>query len=86
MSWNVEDNRELEAFDLHKDQGKVFFDAIGKPYITEQDKETGLNKVYNMEQGVALTCYDVENINRQSKEEVKKTQLFGYHYGTRFDS
>jgi hypothetical protein len=63
MSWNVKDNRELEAFDLQKDAGKVFFDALGKAYITELDK-TGLNKVYNMEQGVALTCYDVENINR----------------------
>ena len=38
-----------------------------------------------MQQGVALTCYDVRNVNRQSKEEVKKTQLFGYHYGNRFD-
>lgn len=64
MGWDVENNREFEAFDLQKDSGKVFFDALGKAYITEQDKHTGLNKVYIMEQGLALTCYDVENINR----------------------
>lgn len=37
MSWDVEHDREIEAFDLKRDQGKVFFDALGKAYITEQD-------------------------------------------------
>ena len=61
MTWDVEDDRELEAFDIKKDSGKVFFDAIGKAYITLSDD---FDKVYIMEQGLALTCYDVKNVNK----------------------
>lgn len=64
MTWDVEEDRELEAFDLKRDSGKVFFDAIGKAYITLSDSSDDFDKVYIMEQGLALTCYDVKNVNK----------------------
>jgi hypothetical protein len=49
MTWDVHQDREMDAFDLGKDTGKIFWDAIGKAYITEFDKNAGFDKVYLME-------------------------------------
>jgi hypothetical protein len=49
MTWDIQQDRELETFDLGKDSGKIFWDAMGKAYVTEFDKNVGFDKVYLME-------------------------------------
>lgn len=73
MTWDVHQDKELEAFDMGRDSGKIFWDAIGKAYITEYDNTAEMDKVYLMEQGLALTCYDVKNVNKQTNKEMKET-------------
>ena len=75
ITWDLQKNIELESFDLGL-EGKIFWDYNGKCYITEGEK------VYLTEQGVALLCYNVENINQ---EGAVKPKFAGYHYGHRFD-
>jgi hypothetical protein len=75
ITWDIDKNVEIESFDLGL-ESKIFWDSDGKAYITE-DK-----KVYVTEQGIALLCYDVENVN----ESDSKVPRFGYHFGHRFDS
>jgi len=59
ITWDVQDDSERASVDL--DPGpKIFWDSDGRAYITEKDT------VYITEQGVRLTCYDVEQVNAGS--------------------
>lgn len=65
----------MESFDMDEDM-KVFWDQRGYPYLTQKDQ------VCIAAQGVRLTCFDVEKINRYDKGSGK----FGFHVGHKFDA
>ena len=83
ITWEIKKNedgelidQELESFDTKIDP-KIFWDGSGHAYFTE-DKYVTITT-----QGLRMTTYDVEKINRPSASQVK--QRFGYHLGCRFD-
>jgi len=69
----------MESFDM-KSHPKIFFDKEGKCCLTED------NITCIAHQGIKLTSYAVEFLNKDKDKKNAKNLRFGFHKGHRFDS